>query len=150
MADLARRTLLAAVLALTANSAMGGAAMAGEEGHDPPAGQYVDLAPVALPVVVDGKLINYVFVYVRINFTSSANSPRLREKEPYFRDALVRLGHRTPFTKAEDYTQIDTVRLRAAMLTAAVAIAGPGAISSIVVVSQTPKVRTGLPKPPGR
>ena len=61
-------------------------------------GQYVDLSPVAMPIVVRGALVNYVFVYVRINLTSGANSVKLREKEPFFRDALVRAGHRTPFT----------------------------------------------------
>ena len=50
-----------------------------------------------MPIVVDGQLVNYVFVYVRLNLTSGANATRLREKEPFFRDALVRAGHRTPF-----------------------------------------------------
>ena len=44
------------------------------------AGQYVDLSPVALPIVVDGRLINYVFVYVRINLTASADLSRLRDR----------------------------------------------------------------------
>jgi hypothetical protein len=137
-----RRALIAAALALSA-----GPALAAEGGKPSEAGQYVDLSPVALPVVVDGRLINYVFVYVRINLTSGANSPRLREKEPYFRDALVRLGHRTPFTRYDDYTRIDQPRLKAALFAAAAAITGPGMVKSIEVLSETPKVRTGLPKP---
>ena len=66
------------------------------------AGQYVELQPVGLPIVSGGRLVNYVFVYVRINLTSSANASRLREKEPFFRDAMVRAAHRTPFTLASD------------------------------------------------
>jgi hypothetical protein len=138
-----RRTLIAAFLAALA----AGPALANEGGKPSEAGQYVDLAPVALPVVVDGRLVNYVFVYVRVNLTSGANSPKLREREPYFRDALVRAGHRTPFTRYDDYTILDVAKLKAAMFSASVAIAGPGAVKSIEVTSQTPKRRTGLPKP---
>ncbi len=135
-----RRTVLALGAVLLATPAL-----AGEKPSE--AGQYVDLSPVALPIVVDGRLINYVFVYIRINLTTGANSPRLREKEPYFRDALVRLAHRTPFTRYDDYTRIDQGKLKAALFAAAAAIAGPGTVKSIEIVSETPRVRTGLPKP---
>src|SRR5690349_10869581 len=102
-----RRALFAAApLALIAAAAH---APAKKEGGDEksPVGQYVDLSPVALPIVVDGRLVNYVFAYVRINLTLRANSVKLREKEPFFRDALVRAAHRTPFTKAGDYSTVD-------------------------------------------
>ena len=112
------------------------------------AGQFVDLAPVGLPVVVDGQLINYVFVYVRINLTAAADLVRLRDKEPYFRDALVRMAHRTPFTLASDYTRLDERRLKAALFQAAVQIAGPGAIASVEILpGGGPMHRTGLPTP---
>lgn len=113
-----------------------------------PAGQYVDLAPVAMPIVVDGRLINYVFVYVRINLTPQADMPKWRDKEPYFRDALVKLGHRTPFTRYDDYTRLDESRLKAALFQAAAAIAGPDQIASIQILpGGGPMRRTGLPKP---
>jgi hypothetical protein len=109
-------------------------------------GQYVDLQPVGLPIVVKGELVNYVFVYVRLNLTSRADASRLRQIEPYFRDALVRSGHRTPFTVASDYSKIDTVRLTDALQREAVAIAGPGQIRSVVVTSQAPRRRVSQPK----
>ena len=121
---------------------------AGAHGQTKEAGQFVDLAPVGLPVIVDGRLINYVFVYVRINLTPAADLVRLRDKEPYFRDALVRLGHRTPFTLAGDYTRLDERRLRAALFQSAVQIAGPGAIASVEILpGGGPMRRTGLPTP---
>jgi hypothetical protein len=136
-----RRALLASLpLAFVA-----GAAFAEQK----EAGQFVDLAPVAMPIVVNGHLINYVFVYVRINLTPSADMQRLRDKEPYFRDALVRLGHRTPFTVPTDYTRLDEGRLKASLYQAAVAIAGPGAVASIdILPGGGPMRHTGLPKPP--
>jgi len=114
------------------------------------AGQYVDLSPVPLPVVVRGRLVNYVFVYVRINLAPGGDTPRWRDKEPYFRDALVRLGHRTPFTVPGDYTRLDEARLKAALYQLAVAITGPGEVTSIEILpGGGPMHRTGLPKPGG-
>jgi len=143
-----RRALIAAApLALYAAAAR--ASGAKEEGGDEktPVGQYVDLSPVALPIVVDGRLVNYVFAYVRINLTLRANSVKLREKEPFFRDALVRAAHRTPFTKPGDYSVVDEARLSAVMMREAAAITGPGMVKSVVVTSQSPKKRIPVPRP---
>ena len=135
-----------AFLASLPLAALAGAAIA----ETKTAGQYVDLAPVAMPVVVSGRLINYVFVYVRINLTPSADMPKLRDKEPYFRDALVRAGHRTPFTRLDDYTRLDEARLKASLFQQASAIAGPGTIASIQILpGGGPMRRTGLPTPNG-
>ena len=105
------------------------------------AGQYVELQPVGLPIVSGGRLVNYVFVYMRINLTSAASASRLREKEPFFRDAMVRAAHRTPFTLASDLGKIDEARLIAAVTRDAIAIAGPGQIKSVILTSQTPRRR---------
>jgi hypothetical protein len=135
-----RRTLLAILpLALAAGAA---------SAETNAAGQYVDLSPVAMPVIIDGHLINYVFVYIRVNLTPSADALRLRDKEPYFRDALVRMGHRTPFAVRTDYTKLDEARLKAAFFQAAAGIAGPGMVASIEILpGGGPMRRTGLPKP---
>jgi flagellar basal body-associated protein FliL len=139
-----RRFLIAAApLALIAASAQASE----KKDEKTPVGQYVDLSPVALPIVVRGQLVNYVFAYVRINLTNSANSVKLREKEPFFRDALVRAAHRTPFTKADDYSVVDEARLSAVLTREAAAIAGPGAVKSVVVTSQSPKKRIVMPRP---
>jgi flagellar basal body-associated protein FliL len=137
-----RRALLATLpLALAASAAQA------SEGPKVEVGQYVDLSPVAMPIVVRGQLVNYVFVYVRINLTNSANMLKLRDKEPFFRDALVRAGHRTPFVKADDYQVVDAARLCATLKQQAISIAGPGAIQSVVVTSQAPMKRIPPPKP---
>jgi hypothetical protein len=138
-----RRALIAAApLALLALPAL-----AAEEGKPNEAGQYVDLSPVALPIVVDGQLVNYVFVSVRVVLTSAADVGKMRALEPYFRDALVKISHRTPFTSAKDYVSIDTGKLKAAMFQEAVRLAGPRNVQSIAVLSQAPKRRKGIPVP---
>ena len=110
------------------------------------AGQYVDLLPVGLPIVAQGKVVNYVFVHVRINLSSGANGAKLRDKEPFFRDALVRAGHRTPFTLASDYGRIDEVRLSASLKREAEAIAGAGQVRSVAVTQQAPRHRVVTPR----
>lgn len=133
---------LFALLAAPAHASGGG----GEKKKEPDL-KYVDLSPVALPIVANGQLVNYVFVYVRIHLNNGANSVKLREKEPYFRDALVRAGHRTPFTNPDDYRVIDTAKLQSTLYREAVAISGPGLVKSVEVTSQAPKKRSGLPAP---
>lgn len=135
-----RRALIAAVLpfALLAGSVRAAPAQIG---------QYVELQPVGLPIVVHGQLVNYVFVYVRLNLAANADAAALRDKEPYFRDALVRAAHRTPFTVASDYNRIDQGRLVQVMMAEAAAIAGPGAVRSVVVTSEAPRRRIVTPKP---
>jgi hypothetical protein len=127
-----RLLILATSLALLA----GGAAAAEKEKSPGVVGLYVDLQPVALPIVVNGQLVNYVFVYVRINLANGIDPSKLRDKEPYFRDALVRESHRTPFVLPNDWQKVDEGKLSAAMMRDMPAIAGPGAVTSIAITSQ--------------
>jgi hypothetical protein len=136
-----RRALIAATLLCFAQPALGA-----EKSGAGQVGQYVDLQPVGLPVVVRGQLVNYVFVYVRLNLAAGADTARLRQKEPFFRDALVRISHRTPFTNPADYNRVDDGRVAAGLMREAAAIAGPGAVRSVVVTSQTPQHRIATPK----
>src|SRR5271168_4496718 len=110
-------------------------------------GQYVDLQPVALPIVVDGQLVNYIFVHVRINLRTGADIIKVREKEPFFRDALVRDAHRTPFTVPSDWQKVDEAKLIAVMTRDAVAITGPGIVSSVAITSQIPEKHVMAPRP---
>lgn len=100
---------------------------------------YVNLSPVAIPIIVSNRVVNYIFVRVRVNLTPGVDSPAIREKEPFFRDALVRAAHRTPFTVPGDYTKADAARMSASVLADARRIAGAAAVRSVEILSQTPK-----------
>jgi hypothetical protein len=141
LAQMLRHALIAALLLLLAQPAQ-----AAEKDGQAAVGQYVDLQPVGLPIVVRGQLVNYVFVYVRVNLTAEADTARVRQKEPFFRDALVRMAHRTPFTNPADYNRIDEHRVSAALMGEASAIAGAGVVRSVVVTSQTPQHRVANPR----
>lgn len=137
-ADMLRRVLMIAAAALAVATASQASEAKGEGEGKGDVGQYVDLQPVGLPIVYKDRLVNYVFVYVRINLTSAANVSKWREKEPFFRDALVRVAHRTPFSLPSDLSKIDTQRLSASLTAEAARIVGPGQIRSVVVTQQAP------------
>lgn len=140
-----RRRLLLAITVLSLAAGAAPVAGAAEEGGRKEVGQYVDLLPVGMPVVVDGQLLNYVFVSVRLNLAPGADTARWRAKEPFFRDALVRAGHATPFVVPNDLEKIDAAKLTAAMMRDAVAITGPGVVRSVVVTQQVPSHRARTP-----
>jgi len=141
--------IFALVLAVLATASPALAAGAPKKDDKAQAGQYVDLSPVGLPIVGDGRLVNYAFVYVRLNLAPSADATKLRAKEPFFRDALVRLGHRTPLNKPDDYSKVDEARLKASLMREVSAIAGPGQVTSVVVTSQTAQHRVANPRRKG-
>ena len=107
----------------------------------------VTLSPVALPILVDGQVLNYVFVTAKVLLTPRADSFALRDKEPFFRDALVREAYRTPFLVNGDYNRIDEGKLKAALFRDASAIAGPGNVAGVQVVSQTAQHFVRQPQP---
>lgn len=138
-----RRALIALLLLLTTP------ALAAEEGKDKKAdaAQYIEISTVALPVIWKGKLVNYVFVAVRLNVAKGFDAIVLREKEPYFRDSLVRQAHRSPFTDPKTFTKLDEAAIKRFVAGEAVRILGPRAISSVEIMSSQPQRVSGLPKP---
>lgn len=140
-----RRTLISAgaagALAGVAASAAPAAASSGKSDAAPPS---LGIAGLGLPVIQDGRLRNYVFVSLRLVLGAGKTVEQLRPKEAFFRDALVRAAHRTPFTVAGDWTRLDERALSAALISAANAIAGRGAISRVEIIAQSPRRRTGM------
>jgi hypothetical protein len=104
----------------------------------------VDLAPVGLPVTTDGRLRNYVFVNLRLQLSGAADVDRVRAREPWFRDALVRAAHRRSFSVPGDWTRLDEPALKAEMLRQAALVAGPGQVVAVQLTSATPQRRTGM------
>ncbi len=125
-----RRVFLAAALALISTHAFA-------DDPAPDVDHTVTLSPVAMPIIVDRQVINYVFVTARVLLTQKADEFALRDKEPFFRDALVRAAYRTPFMLKGDFNHIDEAKLKAALYRDATAIAGPGNVRGVEVVSQT-------------
>jgi hypothetical protein len=106
---------------------------------------YVDMAPLALPVINDRRICNYVFVYVRLDLNHQADPTFWQDKEPFFRDALVRAAHRTPFSIPNDCTRLDEAALKRSLFSEASKITGPNVITGVQVLKSTPQRRTAAP-----
>ena len=137
-----RRILILAGIAILAATSVRAA-----ETPKPSTEDAVLLSPVALPIVVDGRLANYIFVTVKVLLTHAADPLVVRDKEPYFRDALVRAAHRTPFVLRNDYNHIDGAKLRSVLFREASAITGPNIVRDVVIVEQTPQHHLASPHP---
>ena len=107
----------------------------------------MSIAGLGLPVIDGGRLRNYVFVALRLELGAGKTMEQIKPKEAFFRDALVRAAHRTPFTVPGDWTRLDERALSAALVSASAAISGRGSIRRVEIVSQTPRRRTGMQPP---
>src|SRR5665213_434754 len=95
------------VLAALAVSAVATHAFAAGDQPSPDIDRAVTLSPVAMPIIVDGQVGNYIFVTARVLLTQQADQFALRDKEPFFRDALVRAAYHTPFLLKGNFNRID-------------------------------------------
>ncbi len=124
---------------LLAAAALAAAPALAAEGQPTKDSNFFDMAEVGLPVVIDGRLVNYVFVQVRLMLVPGVDRARLQAKEPYLRDALVRAAHRTPFTVARDPNRLDEAALRRMVAAEAVQLWGARTVTSVEVVKQQPQ-----------
>ncbi len=109
-----------------------------------PGGATLNIAGVGLPIIVGGRIRNYIFVTIRLTLGGGATPETMRAKDPFFRDALVRAAHRTPFVVADDWTIVNAAAVSAALMRMAPAIAGAGKVTRAEVAIQTPRRRTGV------
>lgn len=133
-----RRALILAV----AGAALSGSALASPSAETPAQPASFNLTGVGLPIIVGGRVRNYIFVVLKLHLGQGHALDAVRAKEPYLRDALVRAGHRTPFVLADDWNRVDAEALSASLIRSADALIGKGAIARVEVVSQAARRRT--------
>ena len=138
-----RRSFVAAGTVALAGTAAGSAAASSEKAAEGP--PTFGIAGVGLPVIADGRLRNYVFVSLRLMLGAGKTADQMRLKEAFFRDALVKAAHRTPFTVPGDWTRLDERRMSAALVAAANTISGRGSVTGVEIIAQSPRRRSGMP-----
>ena len=141
------RTSIAALAAVCLALAAGAAAA---EKPKAPQDESFLMSPVGLPIVVNGQVVNYVFVTLRVKLSPKADPNEMRALEPVLRDALVRTGGRAPFVRPDNYMTVDRPRVIRTLVAAADAAAGKGAVVSAEVVKEQAQRYSGLPKPGAR
>lgn len=151
-----RRAFLTASLALLATPAFARSEKKdkkegkdGEKAPDP----VIKLQSMALPVIVDGRLINYVFLTMSITLKPGVPLTVFEGKEPLLRDALVREAHNKPFTRPDSYVALDEPRLKASILRETNGLIGSGKVALVTIIKQTPRnfiAPPPKPAPPGQ
>ncbi|CAN5318356.1 hypothetical protein BH09PSE1_BH09PSE1_01240 [soil metagenome] len=142
-----RRDLIAAgttLAAATALMATASSAVASEE-KAPEGAATTNIAGVGLPVIVDGRLRNYVFVTVKVTLGEGTTIETMHTKDPFIRDALVRASHRVSFATPDNWIRLNENAINAAVMAIAELVCGHGAVTKSEVLMQLPRRRTGLP-----
>lgn len=135
-----KRAIIAAMIASTL---MAGLAVAAEPkgGHGESgagaesSGRTMDAPYIAVPVVREGRLTNYLFVSVRFEIAPSVDLWRTREQAQFLRDALVRAAHANQLAMANDPSQLDQTRAIQVFRTAAVQVLGERAVGRVSIIS---------------
>lgn len=134
-------------LSLAALAMVPAAAMAAPEAAKPPEETWVTMTGVGLPIIVDGRVINHVFVELKLHLKTGHPLEAVRAKDAFMRDALVRAGHQTPFVLSDDWNRINSRTLSAALIRIANQQVGTGVVTRVEIVRQTPRVRVRNPVP---
>lgn len=147
-AALIASTLLAG-LAISSASAAGGSAKAkaaekGESEGAETSSRSMDAPYLAVPVVRDGVLANYLFVSLRIEIANGVDLWRTREQAHILRDALVRASHAHDLSNPEDPNGINEALAIQVYRAAAVSALGERAIGGVSIVAVYSSQGTGI------
>jgi hypothetical protein len=107
----------------------------------------VKMKPFAAPIIVDGKLINYIFLNLELKLVQGVTADLVEPQEPILRDAIVRAAHKASFNRPDSYNLVDEPRVKALVLREATTLVGKGKVAAVEIAKQIP--RKQLPPPPG-
>lgn len=142
-----RRDLITVVAgSALASPLLAGSALAGGPTEEKGGGgaQTIEMRSLGLPVIVDGRIRNYVFVEALFTLFPGANPTTVRAKEPYFRDALVKAAHARPFSLPDDWSRLNGGAIARELIRLAPGLAGRGAVARVEITRQTPRRMTGM------
>ncbi len=148
---LSRRFLIAAACALAAGPALAGEKKddkkkeGGEQALDPT----YKLGSMTIPIIANGRVVNYVFVAMTLKLGSGADVEAFKDKEPVLRDAIIRAAYKTPFTRPDTWKEVDGPRLTGFVVSQCATLFGKGKVVSVEIVKQIPRQQLMPPKPGG-
>src|SRR5262245_24374553 len=143
-AALLASTLMAGLAAARAEDHGGAAAKekGGQPGED--ASRSMDAPYLAVPVVRDGRLVNYLFVSLRIQISPRVDLWRTREKAQFLRDALVRASHANSLADPNDNNALNQGLALQVYRQAAIQTLGAEAVAGVTIVSTYSSLGSGI------
>jgi hypothetical protein len=140
-----RRILLAAACILASSPALAGEKK--KEGEEQALDPTYKLGSMTIPIIANGRIVNYVFVALTLKLASGADVSAFKNKEPDLRDAIVRAAYKTPFTRSDTWKEVDGPRLTSFVMGQCAALFGKGKVASVEIVKQIPRQQLMPPKP---
>ncbi len=104
----------------------------------------MDAPYLAVPVVRDGQLVNYLFVSIRIEIAQGVDLWRTREKAHFLRDALVRASHANDLVDPNDNNALNQALALEVYRAAAIQALGENAVGPITVVATYSSQGSGI------
>jgi hypothetical protein len=115
-----------------------------EDGEAATTSRSMDAPYLAVPVVRDGQLVNYLFVSLRIEISPQVDLWRTREQAHFLRDALVRASHASDLADPNDNNTLNEAREIEVYRAAAVQALGERAVTGISVVATYSSQGSGI------
>lgn len=129
------RALVLALLLAVAAPAPAVWAAAEKKSEEGESARAMDVLNLVVPVVREGRLVNYVFVNARIQLANGVDPYRTREKGHFLRDALIKAVHRRSIAAADRDDNIDPAATQAVFTATARQILGANAVRSVEILS---------------
>lgn len=115
-----------------------------EESGEQLSSRSMDAPYLAVPVVRDGQLVNYLFVSIRIEIAQGVDLWATRERAHFLRDALVRASHGNDLADPENNNALNEARAIQVYRAAAVQALGAQAISGVSIVATYSSQGSGI------
>lgn len=141
-----RRLLLAAVFMTAAAPAFASDKKEKKEGEGQALDPTYKLGSMTIPIIANGRIVNYVFVAMNLRLTSGTEVQSFKDQEPSLRDAIVRAAYKTPFTRTDSWKEVDGPRLTSFVLGQCNLLFGKGKVASVEIVKQIPRQQLMPPK----
>ena len=104
----------------------------------------MDAPYLAVPVVRNGHLVNYLFVSIRIEIAQGVDLWRTREQAHFLRDSLVRASHSNDLVDPNDSNALNEARALEVYRAAAIQALGENAVGPITIVATYSSQGSGI------
>jgi hypothetical protein len=105
----------------------------------------LDLSGIGLPILRDGKVVNFVFIRARIQLNPGLTKADIEAREPFIREGLVRAAYRSPLNSGTDYMAVDPKKFEAVLLREAKTALGANKVKSVELRDQKAQKRIYVP-----
>lgn len=101
----------------------------------------ITLSGLGLPIVREGRLVNYVFIRAQIQAKPGLTKEQVMTQEPVIRAGVLRAAFRAPLNPPGDFASLDRAQVEAVLMQEAQIALGAGKVQSVALLDQKPRNR---------